>query len=249
MSVEIEKMRAATSPLVGSGKELKESDVGNSPTSSGLTSVMGRIPNIPNVSPNKGPHTTYPSIASLPLASIPKDPPLNFKNVDRSFFRTAKPKGAYIESFEFKQKSKARNSDIIMSVQGCKIKGIRRVSGPSNNIPLQYADEGYRWIKLESEEYRLHRAQIIEWLEFWGELASEITEYKIEGDRDDSESGHSIGNGTYSVKIFPSSSRCKARESESTVGKLPKNARTASAPMLGGLATKNVSTGSIRLVA
>ena len=105
-----------------------------------------------------------------------------------------------IENFEFKRESKNRKGESIVSVLGCRIRGIRRVREPTQILP-QYADEGYRWIKIEGAEYRLDKEQIASWLEFWGTLASDITEDKIADDSDDSESGHMIGNGTYSVKM------------------------------------------------
>jgi hypothetical protein len=86
-------------------------------------------------------------------------------------------------------------------ILGCHIIGIPCSRGNYRENTTPYTDEGFRWIKIEGAEYRLDRDQKRTWLEFWGELASEITEDKVEDDSDDSESRHAIGNGTYSVKM------------------------------------------------
>jgi hypothetical protein len=101
---------------------------------------------------------------------------------------------ASLELFEFKRQSKARNGETITSVLSCKIRGIRRPRGTPSNDPPTYMDEGFRWIKIEGAEYRLDKAQISGWLEFWGMLASEITEDRNEEDDDDSEGGHSTSD-------------------------------------------------------
>jgi hypothetical protein len=259
MSVEIEKKkRAANSPLVGNNKEIRESEMGTSPTFSQSTrkSSLDRVPG-----------TSYADIASkvTPQPSTNGDQP-----IDNSIFKTAKPQGAFrdeivvevntidgmefrgtvttkeaiksifieqlgfernslgsmtigyskgriitykllnefdidtlstVEEFEFKRESKNRNGETICSIIGCKIRGIRQRRGPNPNQSTPYSDEGYRWVKIEGAEYRLERNQIGDWLSFWGDLESEITEDKLEFDSDDSEGNHEIGNGTYSVKM------------------------------------------------
>jgi hypothetical protein len=94
---------------------------------------------------------------------------------------------ASIEDFEFKRESKNRKGEIIIDKLGCRIRGIRRARVQTQSNFTPYTDEGYRWVKIEGAEYRLDRNQIGDWLEFWGKLASDITEDN--------------GNGTYSVKM------------------------------------------------
>ena len=84
ISVEIEKKkRAANSPLVGNDKELKESNIDNSPT---LKTV-----------PEPGPQSKTTSYAQVTAAGDALRPE-NSENksvVDRSIFRTSKPQGAF----------------------------------------------------------------------------------------------------------------------------------------------------------
>ncbi len=108
---------------------------------------------------------------------------------------------ASMEEFNFERTSKNRNGETITSTLGCHIRGIRKTRGQNRPDTAPYMDEGYRWIKIEGAEYRLDRDQISNWLEFWGELASEITEDRVEDENEDSEGGFDIGNGTYSVKM------------------------------------------------
>jgi hypothetical protein len=106
-----------------------------------------------------------------------------------------------IKIFEFKQESKNRTHQTITAVLGCKIREIWRDKGPNLSMTTLYRYEGYRWVRIQGAEYWLERKQIIDWLSFWGKLASDITEDKIEEDIDDSEGGHSIGNRTYTIKM------------------------------------------------
>jgi hypothetical protein len=108
-----------------------------------------------------------------------------------------------VENFEFTRESKSRSGEQIINKLGCRIRGIHKARARAHTqaSSTQYTEEGYRWVKIEGAEYRLDRSQIGSWLEFWGKLASEITEDKIEEDSEDSEGGHAIGNGTYSVKM------------------------------------------------
>jgi hypothetical protein len=88
-----------------------------------------------------------------------------------------------------------------MAVMGCKLRSVRRTRGLIATMPMPYTNKGYRWVKIQGTEYLLKRDLMSDWLCFWGKLASDITEEKIEDERDDSESGHEIGNGAYSVKM------------------------------------------------
>ncbi len=108
---------------------------------------------------------------------------------------------ASIENFQFTRESKNHNGDLVTSILGCRIRGIRKSRGSTNDGQAPYQDEGFRWVKIEGAEYRLTEEEIAQWLEFWGTLASDITEDKVEDESDDSESAQTIGNGTYSVKM------------------------------------------------
>jgi hypothetical protein len=106
-----------------------------------------------------------------------------------------------IEKFEFRRESKNRNGDTVISVLGCRIRGIRQQRGPNSQQFIPYTDEGYRWVKIEGAEYRLDRDQIGDWLNLWGDLVSDIAEDTVETDGDDIDCDYEIGNGTYSVMM------------------------------------------------
>ena len=63
-----------------------------------------------------------------------------------------------------------------------------------------YKDEGVRWVKVEGCEYRLDKEQILEWLSYFGEVRSDLTEDTHE-ESDDSADDLPIGNGIYLVKM------------------------------------------------
>jgi hypothetical protein len=108
---------------------------------------------------------------------------------------------ASTEDFEVHRTSKLNGGEPVISVLGCHIRGIRKAKGPTHLGSVPYADEGFRWVKIEGAKYRLDREQITSWLEHWGTIESEITEDKIEYDSHDSDKCQAIGKGTYSVKM------------------------------------------------
>ncbi len=99
------------------------------------------------------------------------------------------------------RESKNRVGETITSVIKCKIRGIRLTRSLNPNGYTPYTDEGFRWVKIEGAEYCLERDLIGDWLRLWCNLQSDITEDKIEFDKEDSEGGYEIGNGSYSVKM------------------------------------------------
>ena len=84
------------------------------------------------------------------------------------------------------------------SVLKCKIRGIRteqRVEGEA------YKDTGMRWVKVEGSDFRVEKEKMIEWLSYFGEIKSEITEDELEGSDDSADDLPPCGNGIYSVKM------------------------------------------------
>ena len=80
----------------------------------------------------------------------------------------------------------------------CKIRGIRteqRVDGEP------YADTGMRWVKIEGSNFRVEKEKMIEWLSYFGEITSEITEDTHEGSDDSADDLPPCGNGIYSVRM------------------------------------------------
>lgn len=84
------------------------------------------------------------------------------------------------------------------SILKCKVRGIRteqRVEGEN------YTDSGMRWVKLEGCEFRVDKEKMIEWLSYFGEIKSEVTEDTLEDSDDSADDFPSAGNGIYSVKV------------------------------------------------
>ena len=99
-----------------------------------------------------------------------------------------------IRTFNFERRFKAKGVEKV-SVLQCMIRGIRSREGSSD-----YKDKGIRWIKVEGCEYRLEAKQITDWLSFFGEIMSDISEDTHE-DSEDSDEGPPVGNGIYSVRM------------------------------------------------
>ena len=112
-----------------------------------------------------------------------------------------------VENFDFKRMSKNRSGENIESNISCKIRGIRKLRVNNNTFPDTYADEGYRWVKIEGCEYRVTKQEIHDWLVQLGEVCSDITEDKLEcnfdsdNEGEEGDQGLTIGSGTYSVKM------------------------------------------------
>ena len=84
------------------------------------------------------------------------------------------------------------------SILKCKIRGIRtekRVDGEG------YTDTGMRWVKVEGCEFRVEKEKMVEWLSYFGEVKSEVTEDTLGGSDDSADDLPPVGNGIYSVKM------------------------------------------------
>ena len=102
-----------------------------------------------------------------------------------------------IQSFVLERKFKDQNEERTSTLQ-CKIRGIR---SKQQNSDYNYQDEGFRWVKIEGCEYRLEEKQILDWLSFYGEIKSELSEDTHEESEDSSDDFPPVGNGIYSVKM------------------------------------------------
>ena len=78
---------------------------------------------------------------------------------------------------------------------GCKINGIR-ASGRDH--AETDPDPNVRWVKIEWAEYSVQKAQILQWMNMYGEQASELTEDVHPNSDSD---GDPLGAGTYSLKM------------------------------------------------
>ena len=105
------------------------------------------------------------------------------------------------EYFEFERKSGTE-----LQIMACKIRGVR---DPESRRPLMVRptqprsptfDDGTRIIRIIGCEFRLSESEILEWLNCFGEVISEITEEQFDSEGLDPELPP-IGNGTYIVKM------------------------------------------------
>ena len=100
-----------------------------------------------------------------------------------------------IQHFEMERRMMVRNEERI-SIVKCKIRGIRTEWDEQEE---GYVDSGLRWVKVEGCEFRIDKEQIIEWLSYFGEVKSDVTEDTVEDP--DSEDDIRYGNGIYSVRM------------------------------------------------
>ena len=78
----------------------------------------------------------------------------------------------------------------------CKLRGVRTVEG--GEASASYSDEWTRVVKVEGCDYRVSKDMILEWLEMYGEVLTDLVEDVFEDD-EDSEGDNSTG--IYSVKM------------------------------------------------
>ena len=78
---------------------------------------------------------------------------------------------------------------------GCKIRGIRT---STENITPADPDPSIRWVKIEWVDYGLEETQILDWLNYFGEQAGELTEDVYPNSDSDADP---FGKGTYSFKM------------------------------------------------
>ena len=104
----------------------------------------------------------------------------------------------HTEYFDFERRYTVKGvekSDIL----GCKIKGLRtgNVDGRDFNEEAD-PDPNIRWVKIEWADYGLEESQILDWLNFYGEQAGQLTEDIHPNSDSDADP---LGNGTFSIKM------------------------------------------------
>ena len=109
---------------------------------------------------------------------------------------------ASIEEFTFVRQGQRKDGTIFDQNLGCKIRGIRKQTmWPSQG----YTENQTRWVKIEGCEYRVEKADLTTWMNYFGETISEITEDRInldeESGSDEENPGFTVGTGIYSVKM------------------------------------------------
>ena len=107
-----------------------------------------------------------------------------------------------IEEFSFGRQGQRKDGSIFEQTLGCKIRGIRK----PNQGPMQDTFETQtRWVKIEGCEYRVEKAELETWMNYLGDVITEITEDRInldeESGSDEENPGFSVGTGIYSVKM------------------------------------------------
>ena len=102
-----------------------------------------------------------------------------------------------IEYFEIEKQVQTRSGPK-MSILKCRVRGIRIERGEDVE---NYQDEGVRWVKIEGCEWRVDQQKIVEWLSYFGEIRSDITEDEVEEEKDSGDDQIPVGNGIYSVKM------------------------------------------------
>ena len=109
-----------------------------------------------------------------------------------------------LQNFEFNWRS-SRQGRTHTDVIGCKIRGLRAKSSVTDSHPRfnPPQDDGTRMIKIEGCEYRVPEKVLVEFLEFFGEIKSEILEDTFQDGLTPpgSENCGTNRTGTYSVNI------------------------------------------------
>ena len=83
------------------------------------------------------------------------------------------------------------------AIMKCKIRGIRKDQRNTED----YVDTGLRWVKIEGSDWRIEKSKMLEWLSFFGEIRSDITEDTHGGSDDSEDDLQPIGSGDYSVRM------------------------------------------------
>ena len=101
-----------------------------------------------------------------------------------------------IEYFEFYRRYSVKGEQRYDTF-GCKINGIRTGSFEETTTESD-PDPNVRWVKVEWVEYAVQEKQILEWLDMYGEQASELSEDIHPNSDSDADP---VGSGTYSIKM------------------------------------------------
>ena len=106
-----------------------------------------------------------------------------------------------VQFFQFKRKS-SRQGKTHVDVIGCKIRGLRNPVDTSGPRQTRTFDDGSRLLKIDGCEYRVKENQLSQFLSFFGEATSIITEDLFDDGSDpDVEKDGTNRTGTYSVRM------------------------------------------------
>ena len=109
---------------------------------------------------------------------------------------------ASVEEFSFNRQGQRKDGSLFEQKMGCKIRGIRK---PNPTSSTTFNDNQTRWVKIEGCEYRVEKEELKTWMNYLGNVISEITEDRVdlddESSGDEETPGFSVGTGIYSVKM------------------------------------------------
>ena len=104
----------------------------------------------------------------------------------------------HVEHFNYERRytvNGIEKSDIL----GCRIKGLRLSNQAGNgHIDETDQDPNIRWVKIEWVDYAIEEKRILDWLNYFGEQAGELSEDIHPNSDSDADP---IGSGTFSIKM------------------------------------------------
>ena len=100
----------------------------------------------------------------------------------------------HVEYFNYERRYKVEGKERT-DILGCKIRGIRSGSETTNQPD---PDPNIRWVKVEWVNYTLEKTDILDWLNYFGEQAGDLTEDVHQNSDSDADP---FGMGTYSIKM------------------------------------------------
>ena len=104
----------------------------------------------------------------------------------------------HVEFFNFERRY-TLNGIEKRDILGCKIRGLRTGNQGANGQDNEAdQDPNVRWVKIEWVDYTIEEKRILDWLDYFGEQAGELSEDIHPNSDSDADL---IGNGTFSIKM------------------------------------------------
>ena len=104
----------------------------------------------------------------------------------------------HVEFFNFERRY-TLNGVEKRDILGCKIRGLRTGNQGANGQDNEAdQDPSVRWVKIEWVDYAIEEKRILDWLDYFGEPAGELSEDIHPNSDSDADL---IGNGTFSIKM------------------------------------------------
>ena len=104
----------------------------------------------------------------------------------------------HVEFFNFERRYSVKGVEKT-DVLGCRVRGLRTANNErSGQYQEPDPDPNVRWVKIEWVDYGIEETQILEWLNYFGEQAGQLSEEIHPNSDSDADP---IGNGTFSIKM------------------------------------------------